>query len=98
LPKETKIILKQVRATIKKAAPKETESFSYGTPTFGLNEHLVYFADFKNHIGLYALPSGHSKFKNELSIYKSGKGSVQFRIDEGLPLKLIPKIVKFRVK
>ncbi|MBI3234356.1 MAG: DUF1801 domain-containing protein, partial [Bacteroidetes bacterium] len=59
---------------------------------------LVYFAGYKNHIGFYATPTGHEAFEKELSIYKQGKGSVQFPIDKPLPLSLISKIVKFRVK
>jgi uncharacterized protein YdhG (YjbR/CyaY superfamily) len=97
-PLSTQKILKQVRTTIKKAAPKAEETISYGMPAFTLNGHLVYFAGFKNHIGLYALPSGHAAFKKELAQYKQGKGSVQFPIDEPMPLALITKIVKFRVK
>ena len=97
-PLSTQKILKQVRATIKKAAPKAEETISYGMPAFTLNGHLVYFAGYKSHIGLYALPSGHAAFKKELAKYKQGKGSVQFPIDEPMPLSLITKIVKFRVK
>lgn len=91
-------ILKQVRSTIKKAAPKAEEIISYGMPAFTFHGHLVYFAGYKTHIGLYALPSGHAAFKKELANYKQGKGSVQFPIDEPMPLKLITQIVKFRVK
>jgi len=58
---------------------------------------LVYFAGYKNHIGFYAAPTGHDAFKKELSIYKSGKGSVQFPLDKSLPLRLVSQIVKFRV-
>ena len=68
-------------------------------PTFKLNgKNLVHFAAFKNHIGFYPIPSGIESFKKELSPYKQGKGSVQFPIEEPLPLALITKIVKFRVK
>jgi uncharacterized protein YdhG (YjbR/CyaY superfamily) len=97
-PKEVQTILKQVRATIKKAAPKAEETISYGMPAFMLNGPLVYFAGYKNHVGFYALPSGHENFKKELSVYKQGRGSVQFPIDEPMPLSLISKIVKFRIK
>lgn len=97
-PKEIQAVLQQVRNCILKAAPKATESISYGMPAFSLNGYLVYFAGYKNHIGFYALPSGHAEFKKELSEYKSGKGSVQFPLNEPMPLKLITKIVKFRVK
>jgi len=66
-------------------------------PTFILNGILVHFAAFKNHIGFYPTPSGIEAFKEELSIFKGAKGSVQFPIDKQLPLDLIGRIVKFRV-
>ena len=98
-PVETQKLLDQMRTIIKKAAPQATEVISYSMPAFILNKSpLVYFAAFKNHIGLYALPSGHEEFKEALSKYKSGKGSVQFPLDKPIPYDLITKIVKFRVK
>jgi uncharacterized protein YdhG (YjbR/CyaY superfamily) len=97
-PKETQAILEQVRKTIKKAAPKAEETISYAIPTFKLNDKpLVYFAAFKKHIGFYATPTGHEVFKEALSTYKQGKGSVQFPLDKPMPLKLIATIVKFRI-
>jgi uncharacterized protein YdhG (YjbR/CyaY superfamily) len=66
-------------------------------PTFDLYGNLVHFAAHKNHIGFYPTPSGIDAFKNELSVYEGAKGSVQFPLDKPLPLKLIRKIVKFRV-
>ncbi len=97
-PKDIQQILKQIRATIKKAAPKAEEAIKYAIPTFILNGNLVHFAAYKNHIGFYATPSGHNQFEKELSCYKQGKGSVQFPLNEPMPLGLITKIVKFRVK
>ena len=95
---EVQILLEQMRQTIKKAAPKAQEVISYNMPAFKYHGMLVYFAAYKNHIGFYATPTGHSEFKEELSIYKQGKGSVQFPLTKQLPLDLITKIVKFRVK
>lgn len=98
-PADTQKILQTIRTTIQKAAPEATETISYAIPTFSLNgKHLVHFAAFKNHIGFYATPTGHEAFAKELSKYKQGKGSVQFPIDEPMPLSLITKIVKFRLK
>lgn len=62
-PKDTQQLLKQIRATIKKEAPGAEEIISYGMPGYKLNGALVYFAGYKNHIGFYALPDGHAKFK-----------------------------------
>ena len=96
-PEETQKILEQLRATIKAAAPDAEEKISYQMPTFALKGNLVHFAAHKNHIGFYPTPSGIQAFKHELSIYEGAKGSVQFPIDQPLPLELIGKIVKFRV-
>ncbi len=97
-PDEIQAKLKAMRETIGKAAPKAEEAISYGMPTFKLNGHLVYFAAFKKHIGFFPVPSGMKTFQKELSQYKTGKGSVQFPYDKPLPLALVAKIVKFRVK
>jgi len=97
-PKETQKLLKLMRATIKKAAPMASEKISYGIPTFTLNGNLVHFAAYEKHIGFYPGAKAITVFKKEISAYKWAKGSVQFPLDEPLPLKLITKIVKFRVQ
>lgn len=97
-PKDTQKLLQQVRATIKKAAPGAAETIKYAIPTFTLYGNLVHFAGYANHIGFYPAPVGMEAFKKELSVYKQGKGSVQFPLDKPMPLKLITKIVKFRVQ
>ena len=97
-PEEIQSLLNQVRSTIKQAAPDAEESIGYGMPAYKTHgKPLVYFAAFKNHIGFYATPTGHSEFAKELSKYKQGKGSVQFPINQPIPLKLIEQIVEFRV-
>lgn len=97
-PKEVQQLMEQVRSTIKLAAPEAEETMSYGMPAYKTNgKSLVYFAAFKNHIGFYATPTGHTEFSEELSKYKQGKGSVQFPINKPIPLELISRIVKFRV-
>ena len=96
-PKNVQEILEQVRATIKKAAPGAEEKINYGIPTFILNGNLVHFGGFQNHVGFYPTSSGTEAFEEELSVYKSGKGSVQFPLDQPMPLNLISRIVKFRV-
>ena len=90
--------LRMIREVIKKAAPDALETISYRMPTFSLNGNLVHFAAHKRHIGFYPTPSGISNFNRELSKYENSKGSVQFPIDEPLPVGLIKKIVTFRVK
>jgi uncharacterized protein YdhG (YjbR/CyaY superfamily) len=97
-PRDVQESLQQIRTTIRKAAPDAEEAIKYRMPTFVLNGNLVHFAAFKNHIGFYPTPSGIEEFRDELSRYESAKGSVQFPIDEPMPLRLIEKIVKFRVR
>lgn len=96
-PKAVQAKLKSLRAAIKAAAPEAKERISYQMPAYWLQGNLVYFAAFKHHIGLYPTARGIAAFKRDLSRYAGGKGSVQFPIDEPLPLNLISKIVKFRV-
>lgn len=96
--KDVQKLLKKLREIIINAAPKAEETISYQMPTYKLNGNLVHFAAYKNHIGFYPTPSGISAFKNEFSQYKFSKGAVQFPINEKLPLGLIIKIVKHRVR
>jgi uncharacterized protein YdhG (YjbR/CyaY superfamily) len=97
-PPDVQAVLQQVRTTIREAAPDAEEAIKYQIPTFVQNETLVHFAAFRNHIGLYPTPSGVAKFKDELSSYESAKGSVRFPIDKPMPLRLIARIVAFRVR
>lgn len=97
-PKDVQNILEQIKKTIKETAPEAEEAISYQIPTFKLNGNLVHFAAFKNHIGFYPTPSGQKAFEKELSVYKNGKGSVQFPLDKPMPLRLIKSIVNYRVK
>jgi uncharacterized protein YdhG (YjbR/CyaY superfamily) len=97
-PADVQKKLTQIRQLVRSVAPEATEKISYRMPTFYLNGNLVHFSAFKNHIGFYP-GSGRivfGKFKKELSKYKSGKGSVQFPLDEELPLALIKRIVQYR--
>ena len=97
-PREVQMILQKLRRTIRKAAPNAEERISYQMPAFTLEGSLVYFAAFKHHIGLYPRPTTIRKFKRELSPYEGAKGTVRFPLDKPIPLALITKIVKFRVK
>lgn len=91
--------LSAIRKTIREAAPGAQEAISYGMPTFRLNgKNMVHFAGFAHHIGFYATPDGHAEFEPELSKYKRGKGSVQFPLDQPVPLDLIQRITTFRAQ
>jgi uncharacterized protein YdhG (YjbR/CyaY superfamily) len=97
-PKESSLILKKVRSTIKESAPNAKEKISYGIPTFYLNGNLVHFGGFKKHIGFFPTPKTIEKFKKELSSYETSKGTVKFPLDKPIPFDLIKKITLFRVK
>jgi uncharacterized protein YdhG (YjbR/CyaY superfamily) len=97
-PAEVQEKLMQIRDIIRKNAPDAVENLAYGMPAYKTNNRpLVYFAGYKKHIGFYATPSGHEQFLTELSQYKQGRGSVQFRLDQPIPFDLIAQIVEFRV-
>jgi uncharacterized protein YdhG (YjbR/CyaY superfamily) len=98
LPPGVQQTLQKLRQTIREAAPDAEEKISYQMPAFFLNGVLVYFAAYKNHIGFYPTASGIANFREEISAYKNSKGAVQFPIDKPLPIELITRIVKFRVK
>ena len=97
-PKDVQNLLKSVRQTIKKAAPKAEETINYQIPTFKLNGNLVHFAAFKNHIGFYPGSKAIEIFSKDLKEYKTSKGAIQFPIDRRIPTSLIRKIVEHRVK
>jgi uncharacterized protein YdhG (YjbR/CyaY superfamily) len=97
-PGDIQLMLKQVREAIRATAPKAEEAIKYGIPTFTLQGNLVHFAAFKNHIGFYPAPRAIEEFKKELSAYEGSKGTIKFPLDKRLPIPLIKRIVKFRVK
>ena len=97
-PKELRARLTDLRRTIQKAAPDASEKITYRMPTFYYNGNLVHFAAYEHHIGFYPTPSAIAEFRDELKKYKTSKGAIQFPNDEPLPLALVSRIVKFRVR
>lgn len=97
-PESVMEILSSIRKIILENAPEAIESIAYGMPAYKVHKKpLVYFAAFDKHIGFYATPTGHEKFKDALSGYKQGRGSVQFPLQKPIPYDLIKDIVQFRV-
>ncbi len=90
--------LLEIRMIIGNAAPEASEKISWAMPTFYLNGNLVHFAAHKHHIGFYPGAAGIETFSEDIAGYKNSKGAVQFQFDKELPVELITKIVKFRVK
>lgn len=94
---ETKTRLEQLRALVTAQVPDAQEGVMYGLVGYKLHgKPLVYFGGFEHHIGFYATPTGHEAFKDDLAKYKQGKGSVQFPLDQPLPLDLVKRMVIFR--
>jgi uncharacterized protein YdhG (YjbR/CyaY superfamily) len=97
-PKAAQATLRQLREVIRDAAPKAEERISYGMPSYDYHGRLVYFAAFKNHVGLYAIGQPQDAYTKELKPYLAGKSTARFPIGEPLPVALIRKVVEARVK
>jgi len=97
-PAHVQAILDRVRQTIRKAAPDAKEVISYQMPALKQHGILVYFAAWKEHIGMYPPISGNKALEKAVARYAGPKGNLQFPLDEPMPLKLIERIVKLRVK
>jgi uncharacterized protein YdhG (YjbR/CyaY superfamily) len=95
---DTQALLRELRALIKQTAPQATETISYGMPTFDLHgRHLIHFAGYAKHVGLYPVPLDHEEFKRELAPYRSGTAAARFVLGEPLPADLIRRIVRYQV-
>ena len=98
-PADIQQLLQNIRALIHETAPEASEAIKYAMPTFVLRGgNLVHFAAFKAHIGFYPVPTGIEAFKEEFSVYKTAKGSVQFPLNQPMPYELIRKVVAYRVE
>jgi len=97
-PQNVQNILQELRQTIRDSAPNAKEAISYQIPTFKLNGNLIHFAAYKHHIGFYPTPSAIKEFSKELSQYETSKGTVKFPLNKPIPLTLVKRIVKYRVK
>ncbi len=98
-PEETQTRLQAIRQLVMEYASDAVEHVAYAMPAYKLaHKPLIYFAGFKHHIGVYALPTTHSYFAEELKEYKQGKGSVQFPLSSPIPLDLIKRMIVHRVQ
>jgi uncharacterized protein YdhG (YjbR/CyaY superfamily) len=97
-PPEVQSVLAKIRSTIRAAAPDAVEKISYQMPAFALKGVLIYFAAFKEHIGLYPPVKGDAKLRAEVARYATEKGNLRFPLDEPIPFPLIKKVVEFRLK
>jgi uncharacterized protein YdhG (YjbR/CyaY superfamily) len=99
VPEPARTTLQKVRATIRSVVPAEaTEGLSYGMPAFRYKGALVAYAAFKDHCSFFPMQSSLlDEMKDELKIYRTSKGTLQFPQDEPLPAALLKKMVKLRV-
>jgi uncharacterized protein YdhG (YjbR/CyaY superfamily) len=97
-PKQAQPKLRQLRKCILSAAPGAKEAIKWGAPTFSYHRILVTIKEYKNHINFMPTPNIIKAFRKELKKYKTGMASVQFPYDKPLPLSLIRKMTKLRVK
>ena len=97
-PKEARGKLRAMRVCIRKSAPGAKESLKWGMPAFSNERILVTFAAHKHHIGFYPTPSAVKAFAKDLSKFAIAAGSIQFPLENPLPLPLIRKITAFRVR
>ncbi|MDD4312529.1 MAG: DUF1801 domain-containing protein [Eubacteriales bacterium] len=95
-PLEVQEKLNQMREAILEILPEAEEKIAYGIPTFYLNGNVVHFAGYKSHIGFYPGADGIATFAGELGAYKLSRGTVQFPLDQPLPLELVKRITAYR--
>ena len=97
-PHEVQPLLEKVRAAIRKGAPKAEEAIKYTMPTYVQEGNLIHFAGYNHHIGVYPGSRPIEEFKDELTNYKTSKGTVQLPLDKPIPVGLLTRITKFCVK
>ena len=97
-PPEVQMLLQQVRLTVRQAAPDAQEVIKYGIPTLVLKGNMLSYAAYKKHIGIYPTPAGDEQFRKEVAVYRAAKSTVRFPLDKPLPLELLSRLVKFRLK
>lgn len=97
-PPEIQPLLRQIRETIRTAAPDAVEKISWQMPTFWQKENLIHFAAFKKHIGIYPGGEATTVFAEQLTEYKTSKGAIQFLIDKPIDFELIAEITRWRVE
>ena len=91
-------ILKQIRATVRQAAPQATEVISYGMPALKLHGMLIYFAAFQHHIGFYPPVRGDARLEQAASPFAGPKGNLKFPLNQPMPYALMGELTQLRVQ
>jgi len=97
-PPAVQPVLRKIRSVIRKAAPDAEETISYQMPAFRQHGILLYFAAFKQHIGLYPPVRGDARLEKAVAPYAGDKGNLRFPLDQPIPFALIERIARFRVR
>lgn len=98
LPENAQKAMSEIIAAIKDVVSDAEEHISYNMPAFKVNgEYFVHFSAWKNHIGMYPIPAGNEAFQKQIEPYRSAKSSLNFPLDKPMPIKLIEKVIKFRI-
>ena len=98
LPENAQKAMGEIIATIKAKVLNAEEHISYNMPVFKVNgEYFIHFSAWKNHIGMYPIPAGNEAFQKQIEPYRSAKSSLNFPLDKPMPIKLIEKVIKFRI-
>ncbi len=90
--------LEKLRMIIRQTAPQAQEGISYEMPVYKLNGVLVYFGGFTKHVSLFPGAEAIAAFREELAAYKTATGTVQFPVNKPIPVMLVKKMVKYRLK
>ena len=98
LPENAQKAMGEIIAAIKDNVPDAEEHISYNMPAFKVNgEYFIHFSAWKNHIGMYPIPAGNEAFQKQIEPYRSAKSSLNFPLAQPMPIKLIEKVIKFRI-
>jgi uncharacterized protein YdhG (YjbR/CyaY superfamily) len=97
-PKEAQEKLRELRALLKKVAPRATETLKWGSPVFEEGRILFSYSAHKSHLSFSPTGPAMEPFRQELAKLKTGQDSIQFPYDKPLPKGLIRRIATYRAK
>ncbi len=89
--------LRALRQVIREEAPDAIERIAYGLATWHQGENLIHLGAFSQHVGVYPGAAAMVAFADELTAYKTSKGTIQLPHDAPLPTELVRRITRWRV-
>lgn len=98
-PAEVRTVLEEVRQTVLRAAPDAVESISYGMPTYAVEgRRLLYFAGWKHHVAVYAVPKMSPALEKELVNFRKVQDTLNFPLTRPMPYDLIERLTRALVE